>query len=581
MLNFNLTPNLILNDNSIEIEFRGNKAKLYADGTVSSEEYGTFNSPSAFASKIAQHRMNGYGRIFDTKYKNYKTCNNLDGIPIDIYRYNNQDLYSNIQYIQNIAVRNYIDRLLNKERVRRVIINFVNAALNEEEMPVINKVKKFIELSKEYGKPSKSNIEYFVRSVCADLRIKQERNEFKYHWQSIDAYWHQLQADIKSDKYNKLSVVFTERGCFDFYDYLIKQNFDTNTTDDKIKQVIENYTDFEENSFEICNFEKQQSNINSTQIVDEAKHALKSDETEKSNKANCLTEQAKDEIYDDFKNRDKQLDSNLDYEYIIGKPYKNIELQYNTRFYTEINHILEKYATLYLIGDSRSGKTFILNKILGEKFNIDLSELELDTYKFENLLIIDSLMDKKDFRKVFAQFCLYNKNSDICYAVFNEASKDAFARIFPFWEQLDKDGITFEDRLNKGLTFNYNDTTIEIPHNLKIIVSIAYSQYDKQVANRLKNIVDLGDIKLQDAIEISAYTKIDEWIIKYLIEAQNHILKQHYNDINRRFIVPYHLANTNLVKLEEYNEIINRLCHSYEYNDAYIKVKEFINENRG
>lgn len=297
---------------------------------------------------------------------------------------------------------------------------------------------------------------------------------------------------------------------------------------------------------------------------------------------NGLTERAKDEVYDDFKNRDKQLDSNLNYEYIIGKPYKNIELQYNTRFYTEINHILEKYATLYLIGDSRSGKTFILNKILGEKFNIDLSELELNTYKFENLLIIDCPEEKenKEFRKVFAQFCVHNKNSDICYAVFNEASKDAFARIFPFWEQLDKDGIPFEDRLNKGLTFNYNDTTIEIPHNLKIIVSIAYDQYDKQVANRLKNIVDLGDIKLQDAIEISAYTKIDEWIIRYLIEAQNHILKQHYNDINRRFIVPYHLANMNLVKLEEYNENINGLCHSYEYNDTYIKVKEFINENR-
>lgn len=302
--------------------------------------------------------------------------------------------------------------------------------------------------------------------------------------------------------------------------------------------------------------------------VDYAKFAEQSSETE------SLTESAKQEVESiiDKKHQEEQelLEQrrrNLQYEYIEASEFTDIPLVLNKVKAYKALDILDSSHTLYITGMSRSGKTYLTKYVAGKFIGIstdDIDQKAIDSEGsivcYENLLWLNCTIDKKYFREVFAKFCVHNNSAEKCLVVFNEASKNAFMNLVPFWEQMDCDGKSFKDFTKQGLYFTYNDMQIQVPRNLRIIANIANSEYDSQMENRFGNRLDLDDISTstENIKEISEYTGIPENIIEIIVKTQNTLLKEWKDPKNKQaFFIPYHLKYNPYKTLTSYKEKVN------------------------
>ena len=290
--------------------------------------------------------------------------------------------------------------------------------------------------------------------------------------------------------------------------------------------------------------------------VQEAEHSITSDT---SSEAESLSEKALQQVSDIVDNKLNEKNNNLVYDYIESKPYINKKLQFNYIKLKRAIDILNESNTLYITGKSGSGKTFLTKEIAGKLCNIDLTDVNSNNEDFEcysNCLWVETeRIDTKEFRNQLAKFCMHNKNSENCLIVFNEASKPAFSRIFPFWERMDEGGVLFKKRLQQGLVFKYNDCEIELPKSLKIIALIADEQYDPQMERRFKTRLNINEFSKEEYEEISTYTEIKREIIDILFEFQVVRCEQAVNEehrLQRTFIIPYELKKNKINELESY-----------------------------
>lgn len=290
--------------------------------------------------------------------------------------------------------------------------------------------------------------------------------------------------------------------------------------------------------------------------VQEAEHSITSDT---SSEAESLSEKALQQVSDIVDNKLNEKNNNLVYDYIESKPYINKKLQFNYIKLKRAIDILNESNTLYITGKSGSGKTFLTKEIAGKLCNIDLTDVNSNNEDFEcysNCLWVETeRIDTKEFRNQLAKFCMHNKNSENCLIVFNEASKPAFSRIFPFWERMDDGGVLFKERLQQGLVFKYNDCEIELPKSLKIIALIADEQYDPQMERRFKTRLNINEFSKEEYEEISTYTEIKREIIDILFEFQVVRCEQAVNEehrLQRTFIIPYELKKNKINELESY-----------------------------
>ena len=450
-------------------------------------------------------------------------------------------------------------------------------------MSLINKLIKYIDYTKEYGKPSDDAIDYFLQSpVAKEIILAPHYIGDDIVKKSADALWSSIIKRLSSDE--SCYVVPKYNGGFGFYKYLSEQEI----TEENFKEIIEAYKVDNDNTFEYENKKEEQKDNHEFIQVDHAKTADESSESkiaESSEVAESLGDNAKQQVLDtaqqvyDENERKKQEEleqrlKDLSYEFKKAEPYNERTLLYNSRQFELGLLWLETNYTLYITGMSRSGKTYITKEIAGKYVGVDTSNLKMDTVAYEHLLWVNSTMNTSEFRELFAKFCNHNINSDKCLVVFNEASKRDFMNLVPFWEEMDVDGFSFKDMISQGLSFEYNGMSIEIPKNLRIVANIANEQYDIQMENRFGKRLDLDDIKVDDIQDISNYTSIPENIINILIKVQDKIAKDWGNE--KRFICIYKLKKNKKSELQYYVDRCWRVF-SREFEEMKQIIQEYIN----
>ena len=454
-------------------------------------------------------------------------------------------------------------------------------------MSLTAKLLKYIDYTKEYGKPSDEAIDYFIQSpVAQEILMAPHYIGDDVIKKSADTLWSSIIKRLSSDESCYVKPKYN--GGFNFYKYLSEKQI----TEENFRQIIEAYEADPNDTFEYEKpVDKETAPKDNTGLI-EADHAKTADEAsesktaetsktaESSDVAHSLDENAKQQVAGIYaeKEREKQEEQgrklkDLSYEFKQSEPYKSKTLQYNNRQFELGLFWLDSNYTLYITGMSRSGKTYITKEIAGKYIGIDTSNLKMDTVAYEHMLWVNSTMNKSEFRELFAKFCNHNVNSDKCLVVFNEASKRDFMNLVPFWEEMDADGNSFKDSISQGLSFEYHDIPINIPKNLRIIANIANEQYDIQMENRFGKRLDLDDITSEDIEDISNYTSIPENILEILIKVQDKIARDWGNE--KRFICVYKLKKNKKLELQYYIDKCWRVF-SKDFEEMKKTIQEYI-----
>ena len=370
----------------------------------------------------------------------------------------------------------------------------------------------------------------------------------------------------KTFKYSgiKLQIV---QGIFIINDKIIKLSFE-----EVIDYVIQHYGkkvsmyDFADST---SNF---MTNIISGDRVKEAEHSILSDSANKSEETDSLSEKAQQQsadianrIYKENKERErieyeKKLKS-FKYEFEDLGGYVGNTLDYNEHIFLEAVEALEKHMNAFINGTSNSGKTFMAREIAGKFCNVDTRDFE-DYERFaHNLMWVQASMDRKEFLQKFVEFCVYNKNSERCLIVINEADKNNLNKLLVYiWDSLKGKGKdSFYDIISNGKSFTYNGELVEIPKGLRILANVCCDNPKDlgQIKNRFPYYANLDDIRVTPKF-LSDYTGIRLDISELLLDLQNEF-KTNYG-ADGMYIVIYDLKYKTLESLEYYYEFIENSC---------------------
>lgn len=278
--------------------------------------------------------------------------------------------------------------------------------------------------------------------------------------------------------------------------------------------------------------------------ADTAKATEKSNTAEQSNTAHVaeeLSDAGKRDLLKSLKmqmaEEEEEIKKDLSYTPQDLGTYTTSVLLYNNNKLEDAIQRMEENHTLYILGNTNSGKTYMCKELAARKCNIDYAKIKDSECEGSNFLMISSSVGKDKFigtkneNGMFPKFCEYNKNSEFCLLMINEAEKNATESILsPLWEKLKN----FRQELQNGITIELpTGMQVEIPKNLYIIANVAANQYDDQMYSRFRPVIDLDAFDISDAMELSAATGIPQKLMEMLIELNIEIRRQTSTNTNK------------------------------------------------
>lgn len=423
------------------------------------------------------------------------------------------------------------------------------------------KLAYFMYLTNSFGKPQPTYMKDFV-------------NIFKTSMVS-GAFNNVIEKIDKAELENLWSAILTEvpeahrDGGYDWYVKISELDF-TGKTDEQMAEMLQNVYVIEkpvptpvQNSNSPMNDEQaleanyiQRLLNNQNNKVPEAEHADAATEadtakaTEKSNTAEqSNTAHVAEELSDagtekllalmEERKQSQREEIKKDLSYTpqdLGTYTTSVLLYNNNKLEDAIQRMGENH-TLYILGNTNSGKTYMCKELAARKCNIDYAKIKDSECEGSNFLMISSSVGKDKFigtkneNGMFPKFCEYNKNSEFCLLMINEAEKNATESILsPLWEKLKN----FRQELQNGITIELpTGIQVEIPKNLYIIANVAANQYDDQMYSRFRPVIDLDAFDISDAMELSAATGIPQKLMEMLIELNIEIRRQTSTNTNK------------------------------------------------
>lgn len=433
---------------------------------------------------------------------------------------------------------------------------------------VLEKIKYFMYLTNSFGKPQLTYMKDFVY-VFRDC-MKDKSFERVINNEDKDKV-----VEVKRELETLWSAILTEApeahrdGGYDWYVKISELDF-TGKTDEQMAEMLQNVYVIEkpvptpvQNSNSPMNDEQaleanyiQRLLNNKNNKVPEAEHADAATEadtakaTEKSNIAEqSVTAHVAEELSDAGtekllalmeerkQSQREEIKKDLSYTPQDLGTYTTSVLLYNNNKLEDAIQRMEDNHTLYILGNTNSGKTYMCKELAARKCNIDYAKIKDSECEGSNFLMISSSVGKDKFigtkneNGMFPKFCEYNKNSEFCLLMINEAEKNATESLLsPLWEKLKN----FRQELQNGITIELpTGIQVEIPKNLYIIVNVATSQYDDQMYSRFRPVIDLDAFDISDAMELSAATGIPQKLMEMLIELNNEIRWQTATNTNK------------------------------------------------
>lgn len=426
---------------------------------------------------------------------------------------------------------------------------------------VFGKIKYFMYLTNSFGKPQPTYMKDFV-------------NIFKTSMVS-GAFNNVIEKIDKAELENLWSAILTEvpeahrDGGYDWYVKISELDF-TGKTDEQMAEMLQNVYVIEkpvptpvQNSNSPMNDEQaleanyiQRLLNNQNNKVPEAEHAdaateadtakatEKSNTAEQSNTAHVaeeLSDAGKRDLLKSLKmqmaEEEEEIKKDLSYTPQDLGTYTTSVLLYNNNKLEDAIQRMEENHTLYILGNTNSGKTYMCKELAARKCNIDYAKIKDSECEGSNFLMISSSVGKDKFigtkneNGMFPKFCEYNKNSEFCLLMINEAEKNATESILsPLWEKLKN----FRQELQNGITIELpTGIQVEIPKNLYIIANVAANQYDDQMYSRFRPVIDLDAFDISDAMELSEATGIRQKLMEMIIELNIEIRRQTSTNTNK------------------------------------------------
>ena len=433
--------------------------------------------------------------------------------------------------------------------------------ININYMKTVRKIAYFMYLTNSFGKPQPTYMKDFV-------------NIFKTSMVS-GAFNNVIEKIDKAELENLWSAILTEvpeahrDGGYDWYVKISELDF-TGKTDEQMAEMLQNVyviekpvpTPVQNNNSPMNDEQALEANYiqrllnNQNNKVPEAEHADAATEadtakaTEKSNTAEqSNTAHVAEELSDagtekllalmeERKQRQREeIKKDLSYTPQDLGTYTTSVLLYNNNKLEDAIQRMEDNHTLYILGNTNSGKTYMCKELAARKCNIDYAKIKDSECEGSNFLMISSSVGKDKFigtkneNGMFPKFCEYNKNSEFCLLMINEAEKNATESILsPLWEKLKN----FRQELQNGITIELpTGIQVEIPKNLYIIANVAANQYDDQMYSRFRPVIDLDAFDISDAMELSEATGIPQKLMEMLIELNIEIRRQTSTNTNK------------------------------------------------
>lgn len=423
------------------------------------------------------------------------------------------------------------------------------------------KLAYFMYLTNSFGKPQPTYMKDFVNI----FKTSMVNGAFNNVIEKID----------KAGLETLWSAILTEApeahrdGGYDWYVKISELDF-TGKTDEQMAEMLQNVyviekpvpTPVQNNNSPMNDEQALEANYiqrllnNQNNKVPEAEHADAATEadtakaTEKSNTAEqSVTAHVAEELSDagtekllalmEERKRSQREEIKKDLSYTpqdLGT-YTTSALLYNNNKLEDAIQRMEENHTLYILGNTNSGKTYMCKELAARKCNIDSAKIKDSECEGSNFLMISSSVGKDKFigtkneNGMFPKFCEYNKNSEFCLLMINEAEKNATESILsPLWEKLKN----FRQELQNGITIELpTGIQVEIPKNLYIIANVAANQYDDQMYSRFRPVIDLDAFDISDVMELSAATGIPQKLMEMLIELNIEIRRQTATNTNK------------------------------------------------
>lgn len=423
------------------------------------------------------------------------------------------------------------------------------------------KLAYFMYLTNSFGKPQPTYMKDFV-------------NNFKTSMVS-GAFNNVIEKIDKAELESLWSAILTEvpeahrDGGYDWYVKISELDF-TGKTDEQMAEMLQNVyviekpvpTPVQNNNSPMNDEQALEANYiyklmnDQNTKVPEAEHADAATEadtakaTEKSNTAEqSVTAHVAEELSDAGtekllalmeerkQSQREEIKKDLSYTPQDLGTYTTSVLLYNNNKLEDAIQRMEENHTLYILGNTNSGKTYMCKELAARKCNIDYAKIKDSECEGSNFLMISSSVGKDKFigtkneNGMFPKFCEYNKNSEFCLLMINEAEKNATESILsPLWEKLKN----FRQELQNGITIELpTGIQVEIPKNLYIIANVAANQYDDQMYSRFRPVIDLDAFDISDAMELSEATGIPQKLMEMLIELNIEIRRQTSTNTNK------------------------------------------------
>lgn len=433
--------------------------------------------------------------------------------------------------------------------------------ININYMKTVRKIAYFMYLTNSFGKPQPTYMKDFVNIFKTSMVSGAFNNVIeKIDKAGLETLWSAILTEVPEAHRD---------GGYDWYVKISELDF-TGKTDEQMAEMLQNVYVIEkpvptpvQNSNSPMNDEQaleanyiQRLLNNQNNKVPEAEHADAATEadtakaTEKSNTAEqSNTAHVAEELSDAGtekilalmeerkQSQREEIKKDLSYTPQDLGTYTTSVLLYNNNKLEDAIQRMEENHTLYILGNTNSGKTYMCKELAARKCNIDYAKIKDSECEGSNFLMISSSVGKDKFigtkneNGMFPKFCEYNKNSEFCLLMINEAEKNATESILsPLWEKLKN----FRQELQNGITIELpTGIQVEIPKNLYIIANVAANQYDDQMYSRFRPVIDLDAFDISDAMELSAATGIPQKLMEMLIELNIEIRRQTSTNTNK------------------------------------------------
>ena len=434
--------------------------------------------------------------------------------------------------------------------------------INLNYMKTVRKIKYFMYLTNSFGKPQPTYMKDFVNIFKTSMVSGAFNNVIeKIDKAGLETLWSAILTEVPEAHRD---------GGYDWYVEISKLNF-TDKTDEQMVEMLQNVyviekpvpTPVQNNNSPMndqqaleANYIYKLMNDQNTKVpeaehadaateADTAKATEKSNTAEQANIAEELSDAGTEKLLALMEKRqqkqreEKEEEARKDLSYTpqdLGT-YTTSALLYNNNKLEDAIQRMEENHTLYILGNTNSGKTCMCKELAARKCNIDYAKIEDSECKGSNFLMVSSSVGKDKFigtkneNGIFPKFCEYNKNSEFCLLMINEAEKNATESILsPLWEKLKN----FRQELQNGITIKLpTGIQVEIPKNLYIIANVATNQYDDQMCSRFRPVIDLDAFDKSDAMELSEATGIPQKLMETIIELNIEIRRQTATNTNK------------------------------------------------